>query len=271
MTDTLRVTMLGTGSSGGVPRVGDDWGVCDPNEPRNRRRRCSILVERVGHDQATRPTRVLIDTSPDLREQLLDAGVIELDAVVYTHDHADQTHGIDDLRPVAYRMGKRLPAYLDRETAETLVHKFDYCFEGKGGYPPILEAQPLIYPGKAFCVDGPAGEVELLPLRQQHGRIVSLGFRIGDLAYCNDVSDLPKESLSALEGVDTFIVDALRRTPHGSHSHLGQSLEWAEQIGARRTVITNLHIDMDYRALMAELPGSVEPAYDGMSLELAYS
>lgn len=269
MTDRLRVTLLGTGSSGGVPRIGDDWGVCDPEEPRNRRRRCSILVERV-REGAERPTRVLIDTSPDLREQLLDVGVAELDGVVYTHDHADQSHGIDDLRPVAYRTGRRLPVYLDSETAATLTTKFDYCFRGRGGYPPILDIQQFIREGVPFAVDGPGGPIQLLPLRQEHGAITSLGFRIQNLAYCNDVSDLPAESLAALEGVHTFIVDALRRTPHVSHSHLEQSLAWARQIGATETVITNLHIDMDYRSLLRELPPSVVPAYDGMVLDRPY-
>ncbi|MCI4645689.1 MAG: MBL fold metallo-hydrolase [Hyphomonadaceae bacterium] len=269
MTDTLRMTLLGTGSSGGVPRIGDDWGVCDPNEPRNRRLRCSALVERF-NGESSRPTRVLIDTAPDLREQFLAAGILELDGVVYTHDHADQSHGIDDLRPVAYQMGQRLPVYLDAQTAATLVRKFDYCFEGRGGYRPILEAQPPIREGEPFQVEGPGGPIQILPLRQVHGMITSLGFRIGDMAYCNDVSDLSPESLESLEGVHTFIIDALRRTPHVSHAHLAQSLSWAEQIGAAHTVLTNLHIDMDYRALLAELPDGAEPAYDGIVLERPY-
>lgn len=272
MSRRLRLTLLGTGSSGGVPRVGGDWGACDPNEPRNRRQRCSALVEVFPESPAkgNRPTRVLIDTSPDLREQLLKHNVDALDAVIFSHDHADQTHGIDDIRPLAYKMRRQIPAYLDTETRETLEPKFHYIFWGQGGYPPILGLQPVILPGEPFIVDGPGGSVEFLPLRQQHGAIVSLGFRIGDLAYCNDINAFPDSSIAALKGVDTFIVDALRYAPHASHAHLEQSLEWSRIIGARRCILTNLHVDMDYQTLRDELPEDVEPAYDGMAVDLSY-
>lgn len=270
---TGRLTLLGTGSSGGVPRIGNDWGDCDPNEPRNRRLRCSVLVE-------TRPaeadwdgeevTRILIDASPDIREQLLRADVARLDGVVYSHDHADQTHGTDDLRVVAFNRRARVPVWMDEPTAETLVSKFRYCFEGSGGYPAILDLMPFIRPPEPFGVDGRGGAIELQPIVQQHGAITSLGFRIGPVAYCNDVSDLAKDSLALLEGIEVFIVDALRYAPHPSHAHLERALTWARQLGARRTILTNLHIDMDYQTLRAELPAGVEPAYDGLSLEFRH-
>lgn len=265
MSRELKVTLLGTGSSGGVPRIGNDWGVCDPQEPRNRRMRCSLLVEALA-DEGERATRVLIDTSPDLREQMLMTGTDALDAVVFTHDHADQTHGIDDVRVFALRMRRQLAAFMDQPTAQSLTAKFHYCFEGKGGYPAILAVQPLIEPGRPFRVEGPAGAVEFLPLEQEHGRIRSLGFRIGPIAYCNDVSDLPAESLARLEGVDVFIVDALRHAPHPTHAHLDKALDWAGQIGARETILTNLHVDMDYRSLLGELPPGVRPGHDGLSV-----
>lgn len=267
MKPRLRAILLGTGSSGGVPRIGNEWGVCDPTEPRNRRRRCSLLVEYQERPTAERPTRILIDTSPDLREQLLDIGIGELDAVVFTHDHADQTHGFDDLRVVAYRMRRRLPVFLDSPTAHTLVAKFEYAFEGEGGYPAIVDRQPLIEPGSPFSVDGPGGRLELLPLSLVHGDIRSLGFRMGGLAYCNDVSDIPADTLAALGELDIFIVDALRHSPHPSHAHLERTLGWIETLEPNRAVLTNLHIDMDYRTLLADLPPGIEPGYDGMVLE----
>ncbi|MEO0784720.1 MAG: MBL fold metallo-hydrolase [Pseudomonadota bacterium] len=266
MSGVVRLTLLGTGSSGGVPRVGGNWGACDPSEPKNRRMRCSALVELV-QSTAERPTRFLIDTSPDLRMQLLDAGTDALDAVVFTHDHADQTHGIDDLRPLAYHMRQRIPAYMDAETRASLLPKFRYVFEGQGGYPPILDLQAEISPGETFDVDGPSGSVPVQPIRLQHGSIACMGFRIGNIAYCNDVNAFPDESLERLSGLDVFVIDALRYTPHASHAHLEQTLEWAAELGAKRTILTNLHVDMDYQTLLAELPKGVEPGYDGFVVE----
>lgn len=257
-------TLLGTGSSGGVPRVGNDWGVCDPTEPRNRRRRCSALVQLPG---GSGTTNVLIDTSPDLREQLLDAGISHLDAVLYTHDHADQTHGIDDIRPLVIRARKPLPVYMSSETRATMATRFAYCFEGKGGYPPILDLQDNLVAYQPVKVGGPGGDLEFLPLDMEHGRIRCLGFRIGNLAYCNDVSALPERTLDALQGIDTFVVDALRRTPHPTHAHLAQTLEWIDAIRPRLAVLTNLHVDMDYRTLEQELPPGVIPGHDGQALE----
>ena len=264
----IRFTLLGTGSSGGVPRIGNDWGACDPSEPKNRRRRCSALIEYSDDDANNKVTRVLIDTSPDLREQLLSAGVDALDAVFITHDHADQTHGLDDLRALALRSRKRIPIHMDEITAATLTKKFSYCFEGSNGYPPILDLQPHLIDDTLHSVQGNGGDVELRPLRQVHGNIPSLGFRIGGLAYCNDVSDFPEQTLGALRDLDVFVVDALRYTPHPTHAHLEQTLGWIEQLKPKRAVLTNLHVDMDYATLLSDLPEGVEPGFDGMTIDV---
>lgn len=258
-------TLLGTGSSGGVPRVGGDWGDCDPQEPRNRRTRCCALVQRLAANGDV--TTVLIDTSPDLREQLLTAGIGCVDAIVYTHDHADQTHGIDDVRPLFLSSRTPIPTYMNAETRATLTRRFAYCFEGKGGYPAILDLQPDLRPYEDVDISGPGGELKMLPMDMEHGRIRCLGFRIGSLAYCNDVSALPEEAFEALKGVDTFVVDALRRTPHPTHTHLPKTLEWIERVSPRLAVLTNMHLDMDYRTLERELPPGVMPGYDGLSIE----
>lgn len=263
----LRFTLLGTGSSGGVPRVGGDWGACDPTEPRNYRTRCSALCDIWSASEA-QMTRVLIDTSPDMRTQLLSQKVQHLDALVYTHDHADQTHGIDDLRALVIRHRKQVPVYLDAATQKTLVPKFQYCFEGAGGYPPILDLQPPIKAYHPFSIPGPGGELTLLPLTQVHGRINSLGFRIGPLAYCNDLNELPRETQEHLMGLDVLVIDALRYSEHPSHANLEQALAWIDQLKPNRSILTNLHIDMDYQTLLAELPEGVEPGYDGWSVEL---
>jgi phosphoribosyl 1,2-cyclic phosphate phosphodiesterase len=259
-----RFTLLGTGSSGGVPRVGGDWGACDPAEPRNRRTRCCALVEKTNGAGLT--TTILIDTSPDLREQLLAAGTTHLDAVVYTHDHADQAHGIDDVRALAIRQHAQIPVHFDAATQTSLTERFDYIFRGAGGYPPILDIQPVITPFEAFDVQGRGGPVEFLPLDMEHGRIRCLGFRIGDLAYCNDVNGLPARTLDALKGLETLIIDALRYTPHPSHAHLELTLAWIAELKPRRAILTNLHVDLDYRTMLRELPAGVEPAYDGMQV-----
>lgn len=262
----IRLTLLGTGSSGGVPRIGNIWGQCDPSEPRNRRRRCSALFERIDPSKHAR-TSVLIDTSPDLREQLLDAEVSQLDSVVFSHDHADQTHGLDDLRMIALLMHEQVPVRMDDETARTLIPKFRYCFEGSEGYPPILHQEDRIQAYEPFSVDGSGGHIEFLPLLQRHGPINSLGFRVGPIAYCNDVKELPEATMQALTGLDVLVIDALRRTPHPTHAHLEQALDWIERIAPRRAILTNLHVDMDYGMLCDELPMHIRPAYDGMIIE----
>jgi phosphoribosyl 1,2-cyclic phosphate phosphodiesterase len=260
---------LGCGSSGGVPRADGDWGACDPNEPRNRRGRCGLLLQkwRGGAGAPEDATTVLIDTSPDMREQLIRAQVRHLDAVLYSHDHADQTHGIDDLRAFVIRMRKRMPVWMDEPTARTLLPRFGYCFAGEGGYAAILERAGELRPGEAVVIDGPGGALPITPLLQDHGFSVSLGFRIGRAAYSNDLVDMPAKTFAALEGLDLWIVDALRETPHPTHAHLARSLDWIERLKPGRAVLTNMHVDLDYRRLRAELPSGVEPAYDGWSAD----
>lgn len=266
----LRVTILGCGSSAGVPRIGGDWGACDPANPRNRRSRSSILVERrAAHasDWAPETTTVaLVDTAPELRLQLLDAGVGRLDGVLYTHDHADQTHGVDDLRILALRQDRRVPVFMSPETYATLGLRFRYCFEQAPGslYPPILAAHPVVEAGETIAIDGPGGPIEALALAQEHGPTRSLGFRFGPLAYSNDVSALPRASLDALHGLELWIVDALRWTPHPTHAHVAQALAWIEALRPKRALLTNLHVDLDYAALDAATPAHVAPAYDGL-------
>lgn len=261
---TLTVTILGCGSSGGVPRVGSGWGACDPGEPRNRRRRCSILVERAGRGGVT---RVLVDTSPDLREQLLDAEVDHLDAVLFTHAHADHVHGIDDLRPLVIAMRRRIPTYADAVTADLLRTRFGYCFRTPPGsaYPPILEERPL-RAGEPVTVDGAGGAIEAVPFRMEHGDIDALGFRFGRIAYASDVSRIPEESMGHLAGLDILIVDALRQAPHPTHFSLAEALALIERTNPARAVLTNLHTDLDYATLSRSLADHVVPAYDGMRL-----
>ncbi|MEM1375308.1 MAG: MBL fold metallo-hydrolase [Pseudomonadota bacterium] len=257
-----RFTILGCGSSGGVPRLGGHWGACDPANPKNRRRRCSLLIEEVGADGVT---RVLIDTSPDMREQLLDAGVGRLDAVVYTHSHADHVHGIDDLRMIVFNMRARLPVYADSATEADLRQRFGYVFEAPEGspYPPILDLHPL---DGALQIEGPGGVVDIAPFDVTHGAISAKGIRSGDVAYLPDVSDIPDPAWEALDGLDTWIVDALRLTPHPSHSHLDKTLEWIARAKPRQAIITNMHIDLDHAETDAATPDHVRPAHDGLTI-----
>ncbi len=264
----LKATILGCGSSGGVPRLGGHWGACDPSEPKNRRTRCSLLLEKSQANEAA-ATTVLIDTSPDLREQLLAAGVSRVDGVVYSHDHADQTHGIDDLRPLVFANQRMADLYMDEATRKGLMRKFDYIFETPPGsdYPPIARALP-IEAGERVQIGGPGGEIALMPFMQYHGRIHSLGFRVGGLGYANDLVGLPEESYAYLEDLEVLIVDALRYSSHPTHFNLQQALDLIERVKPERAVLTNMHIDLDYRRLCEELPAGVVPAYDGMGLEL---
>ncbi len=261
----MRLTVLGCGSSGGVPRIGNYWGLCDPNEPRNRRRRSSVLIEAVG---ASGSTRVLVDTSPDLREQLLDAGVGSLDAVLFTHDHADHTHGIDDLRVLAIAAKRRIPVYFDERTRVSLEARFSYCFRASTGssYRPILESRTIV-PGTSFAIKGAGGKISFLPFEQQHGDLGALGFRVDDVAFSSDISGIPEASRPALAGLQTWLVDALRYEPHPSHYSLDQALSAIAVVGARHGVLTHMHTDLDYQTLRRVLPAHVEPAYDGMVIE----
>ncbi|MFJ6023836.1 MBL fold metallo-hydrolase [Brevundimonas sp. NPDC092305] len=256
------IVILGCGSSGGVPRGDGDWGDCDPTEPKNRRTRCSALIRRHGPDGVT---SVLIDTSPDLREQVLAAGVKHVNAVLYTHDHADQTHGIDDLRVFAMRTRRRIPAWMDAATRAALTQRFDYIFETKQGYPAIVEARDLPPHGERWAIDGDGGPVPVVTFDQAHGPIRSVGYRIGPIAYSSDVSDLDEAAIEAVCGCDLWIVDALRFTPHPTHAHVDKALDWIVRAEVKQAVLTNLHIDLDYNDLRARVPANVEVAFDGWS------
>jgi phosphoribosyl 1,2-cyclic phosphate phosphodiesterase len=259
-------TIMGCGSSGGVPRIGGNWGACDPADPRNRRRRCSLLIE--GRTGDNEPTRIVIDTGCDLREQLLSANVDRVDAVLYTHEHADHTHGIDDLRPVFINRRRRLDVWLDEYTARSMHDRFGYCFKTPPGsdYPPIASERRLTA-GTAFSIDGQGGPVDVLPVLQDHGEIASLGFRFGNVAYSTDLKRLPETSIAALQRLDVWIVDALRRSPHPSHFNLAETLEWIDRIKPKRAILTDMHTDMDYATLRRESPPNVEPAFDGMAFD----
>ncbi|MFP4326785.1 MAG: MBL fold metallo-hydrolase [Paracoccaceae bacterium] len=256
----LRFTILGCGSSGGVPRLGGHWGDCDPGNPKNTRRRCSMLIER---EEGGGITRVLIDTSPDLRQQLLDAGVGELDAVVYTHSHADHVHGLDDLRMIVFNMRRRLAVWADGDTQNDLYSRFGYAFmqPEDSPYPPILDMHTI---HDEVVVEGAGGAVRLIPFKVGHGAIDALGFRIGPLAYLPDVAEIYDDAWPVLEGLDCWVLDALRRTPHPTHAHLDRSLEWIARVRPARAVLTNMHIDLDYATVAAETPEHVTPAHDGM-------
>ncbi len=260
------ITILGCGSSGGVPRVGGGWGACDPAEPKNRRRRCSILIRQESDAGAT---QVLVDTSPDVREQLIDAGVTHLDGIVFTHDHADHTHGIDDVRPLVITMRRRIDAFMDEATARGVVGRFGYIFRTPDGssYPPIL-SERRIEAGTPFEIGGAGGMMPLVPFRLTHGEIDALGLKLGRVAYTPDVSAIPHESLDDLAQLDVWIIDALRIMPHPSHFHLAEALGWIERMKPRRAVLTNMHNDLDYRTLLKELPPHVTPAYDGMVIDI---
>lgn len=261
-------TILGCGSSGGVPRVGGNWGDCDPNNPKNRRRRCSLLLQ--GYYEENGPsTNVLIDTGCDMREQLLEAGISSLDAVFYTHEHADHCHGIDDLRVLALNDRKRVEVYASKSAFARIKSAFGYCFTAPPGspYPPILNANEF-EAGSSVTITGEGAPIRLSAFDQVHGNIHSLGFRIGKLAYSCDVSDIPKSSYESLADLDCWIVDALRYSTHPSHFNLEEALQWVDHMKPKRAVLTNMHIDLDYQTVRDETPSHIEPAYDGMKIEI---
>ncbi|THD74614.1 MAG: MBL fold metallo-hydrolase [Bradyrhizobium sp.] len=263
---TLTLTILGCGSSAGVPRPALGWGACDPNNPKNRRRRCSLLVERQSGNGVT---RIVIDTSPDLREQLIDANVDHIDAVFLTHEHADQTHGIDDLRSVVLHQRRRIPVYLNKSTADQILLRFSYCFVSApgSGYPAILDHH-AIEAGESRSIEGKGGAVTLSAFIMEHGNIPTLGYRIADAAYTPDVSDIPPASWKFLENLELWIIDGLRYAAHPSHFSVNDALSWIGRFKPRRAVITNMHSDLDYEVLRRSLPPDVIPAYDGMRLTL---
>ncbi|WP_417489284.1 MBL fold metallo-hydrolase [Maricaulis sp.] len=272
MSGVTRLTILGSGSSGGVPRANGDWGLCDPCNPKNRRRRCSALIEHAADlaalDAGQAVTRVVIDTSPDFREQMLGASVPRLDAVLITHDHADQTHGIDDLRAFALLQRQRMPVWMDAATAKTLTTRFGYAFKAPPGspYPAILDQCDMPAFGTELVIDGAGGPIGVIPFDQEHGSIRSVGFRIGALAYSADINGLPDDSAAVLTGVGCWVVDALRHEPHPTHFEVGGALREIERVGARSAVLTNLHITLDYDALGAQLPPGVSCGHDGLQI-----
>lgn len=264
---SLTITILGCGSSGGVPRTGLQWGACNPKNPKNWRRRCSILIQKIALNGAQ--TTVLIDTSPDMRMQLLDAGVKHLDAVLYTHGHADHTHGIDDLRPLYQLNRQKIPVYCDERTSSELVEKFGYCFATPEGssYPPMV-TEHRIQPLENITINGAGGALTFLPIPVNHGDIDALGFRFEDVCYLPDVKDIPETSAAHLAGLKLWILDALRDTPHVSHFSVDDALAWIARMRPQRAILTNLNIELDYDALSAALPANIVAAYDGMTVEI---
>jgi phosphoribosyl 1,2-cyclic phosphate phosphodiesterase len=266
--ERITATILGCGSSGGVPRIGNIWGLCDPTNPRNRRRRCALLIE--GRSAGSPdPTRIVIDTGCDLREQMIDANVDRVEAVFYTHEHADHTHGIDDLRVLALNNRKRVDVYFSQEAGNRIREAFGYCFTAPPGsdYPPILNPH-IIEAGQDIVIDGPGGAITVHAFRQEHGSIYSLGFRVDGFAYSCDLSGIPAESRRAVSGLDIWVIDALRPLPHPSHLSLPESLALIAEQHPGQAILTNLHVDMDYAGVEAQTPENVTPAFDGMQIDI---
>jgi phosphoribosyl 1,2-cyclic phosphate phosphodiesterase len=266
-----RFTILGCGSSPGVPRIDGDWGACDPDNPKNRRRRAAFLVEQIAADGSR--TTVVIDTGPDFREQMIAANVRNIDAVLYTHPHADHIHGIDDVRIFALSNRRRVPIHADAFTMARIREGFRYCIETPPGsqYPPIVMPHIIADDAEIVVVDGPGGTISLKPLRQCHGNIMSLGFRIGNVAYCCDISDFPDETQQKLQNLDVLIVDALQYQPHPSHLSLTEALAWVERLRPAQTYLTHMHVPLDYETVMSETPHHVAPAFDMLSFECQWS
>lgn len=267
MTYRRRFTVLGCASSPGVPRINGDWGACNPDNPRNRRTRSAFLVEQIAPDGGR--TTIVIDTGPDFREQMIAAKVEGVDAVLYTHAHADHLHGIDDLRGYYILQRRRIPIYADAFTMDRIRMGFGYCLETPpgGNYPPIVEPRIIGSLEEPIVITGAGGPVEVLAHRQVHGDIASLGFRFGKVAYCSDVSDFPPESHERLMGLDTLVIDALQHQYHPSHLSLDQALQWIAKFAPRRAILTHMHTPLDYDAVMAATPDHIEPAYDGLVVE----
>jgi len=257
----MKVTVLGCGPSGGVPMIGNDWGVCDPSNPRNRRRRASILVQE--NDAA-----LLVDTSPDMRLQLLDAGVGRLDAILFTHAHADHTHGIDEVRALNRAMAEPMPIYASKETLTELRQRFAYIFRPQDPTAGAVFYKPALIP---HIIDGPleVAGIAVTPFVQEHGFSKTLGLRFGAIAYSTDVVALDEGAFAALEGVEVWIVDCYRRTPHPTHTHLAKTLEWIARVRPKRAILTHMDRDLDYDTLRRELPAGVEPGYDGLVIEVS--
>ncbi|HEY7851517.1 MAG TPA: MBL fold metallo-hydrolase [Caulobacteraceae bacterium] len=261
------MAILGCGASGGVPRADGAWGACDPANPRNRRSRCSLMVRRRSPNGPAAETTLVVDAAPEFRLQANAAGIRRLDSLLLTHDHADQCHGIDDIRAFALVQRARIACWMDEVTAASLLKRFAYIFEGEGFYPAIADIHPIPAHGEPWEISGPSGPSPVTTFDQDHGAVRSLGYRFGGVAYSSDVVDLPKASFAALEGLDLWIVDALRYAPHPTHAHLDMALAWIERVKPRQAILTNMHIDLDYDELARRLPPGVTPAYDGMIIE----
>jgi len=262
----LEVTILGCGSSGGVPRADGNWGVCDPSDPRNRRDRCSLMLRRPSQEEPHHWTTVVVDASPEFRLQTAREGARRLDALLMTHDHADQAHGLDDIRAFAARQRARIPCHADAATEATLLRRFGYVFHGEKGYPAISDLVRIPPHGAPWQVEGPSGPIPVVTFDQDHGEVRSVGYRFGPVAYSSDVLQLDEAAFDALAGVELWIVDALRYTPHPTHAHVERTLGWIERLKPKQAVLTNLHIDLDYTELTSRLPNGVEPAWDGMRI-----
>jgi phosphoribosyl 1,2-cyclic phosphate phosphodiesterase len=252
----LKVRILGSGTSSGVPRIGNDWGQCDPTEARNRRTRASIVVE-------SEQTRILVDTSPDMRAQLLAADIAHVDAVIWTHDHADHTHGIDDLRQLMHARNAPVRGLAPTDTAAALQNRFRYVFEGGGPYRPTATLEPL---RNGMTI----GDIRIRTANQPHGGIFSAGLRFDTsskaVGYATDFNEFTSEMRALYIDVDLWVADALRREPHPTHPHLAQTLTWARECRARRTILMHMDTSMDYATLTSELPDGIAPGYDGLEI-----
>ena len=256
----MKVIVLGSGSSGGTPVIGSSgWGNCDPNNPKNYRTRPSIIVE---HNN----TRILVDTSPDLRKQLLNAKVWDFDAILFTHAHADHVNGIDDVRALNYYKGKSLPVFATEDTLKELQNRFAYVFEKYDKSAKYF--RPSLKPN-IITEEFKIGSINITPFTQSHGTGVSTGFRFNNFSYSTDVNSLSENAFNILKGTNTWIVDCLSETPHPSHSHLSQSLEWVSRLSPKRAIFNHLSHYLDYDTLNSQLPGNVEPAYDGMIINIS--
>jgi len=271
MQETLTVTLMGTGSSGGVPRVGNQWGSCDASEPRNRRRRCALLVEQnQQHADSNATTTLVVDTGADFREQILAANVKSLDGVILTHSHADHIFGLDDLRQMALLLKRPIDVWMDESTRPQVMAAFGYCFhQAEGSSYPLFCKEHLLTHHNVTDIDGPGGRIAINTLVAEHGDIHALGIKIHDTVYLPDVKRITdKHSLALLSGVRILIVDALRYKAHPSHMNLDECLAFIESVGPERAILTNMHTDMDYRTLQASLPTGVEPGYDGLTVTI---
>ena len=267
MKDRYKFTILGCGSSPGVPRANGDWGACNPTNPKNYRYRASLLIQRIAANGDK--TTIVVDTGPDFRSQMVEANVDDITSVVYTHAHADHIHGIDDLRTYAISKKQLIDIYADDATFKRLNEAFGYCFTTPKGsnYPPILKRHQIT-PYKELVISGPGGVIPLFPVLQIHGDIHSLGFRVGNVAYCTDVNEFPEETPAHLKNLDVLIIDALQYSTHPSHFSVDEAVEWSQKLGAKRVILTHMHVPLDYDEVSKYTPENVEPAYHGLTFEV---